>query len=233
MQKTVTLLLVEDETAIRDMLHFSLSNEFRLIDVENVEKAKTQTINQPPDLILLDWMLPGESGIEFIDWIKKQVDFRDVPIIMLTAKSKEENKIRGLMTGADDYITKPFSPDELTARIKTVLRRGPLLSPFHEIKYQDIVINTAKYQITVNKKHLVLSPIEYKMFHFFMEHPNKTYTRDQLITRIWGGNVYIDDRTVDVHIRRLRDKLKKYDRHHLIKTIRGAGYQFVTNHEEQ
>ena len=229
--KKITLLIIEDEAAIRDMLRFSLPNEFQLIDAEDVEKAK-QIVNQLPDLILLDWMLPGKSGIEFIEWIKKQFDFRDIPIIMLTAKAKEENKIKGLMTGADDYITKPFSPDELTARIKTVLRRGPLLSPSHEIKHQDIVINIAKHQITINKEFLILSPIAYKMFYFFMKHSNKTYTRDQLITYIWGENVYIDDRTVDVHIRRLRDKLKKHNRHHLIKTIRGTGYQFSINDEE-
>ncbi|WP_304986073.1 response regulator [Coxiella-like endosymbiont] len=231
--KKTTLLIIEDEGAIRDMIRFSLPTEFRLIDAEDVTKAKKQLTNQLPDLILLDWMLPGKNGIEFIEWIKKQADFQDIPIIMLTAKAEEENKVKGLMTGADDYITKPFSPDELTARIKTVLRRGPLLSLSHEIKHQNIVINTAKHQITSNKELLVLSPIEYKMLYFFMKHPNKTYTRDQLITYIWGGNVYLDDRTVDVHIRRLRNKLKKHDCHHLIKTIRGTGYQFTTNDAEK
>ncbi|WP_100623247.1 response regulator [Candidatus Coxiella mudrowiae] len=231
--KKTTLLIIEDEAAIRDMIRFSLLTEFGLIDAEDIIKAKKQLENQLPDLILLDWMLPGKSGIEFIEWIKKQADFRDIPIIMLTAKAEEENKVKGLMTGADDYITKPFSPDELTARIKTVLRRGPLLSPSQQIKYQNIVINTAKHQITINKELLVLSPIEYKMLYFFMKHPNKTYTRDQLITYIWGGNVYLDDRTVDVHILRLRNKLKKHDYHHLIKTIRGTGYQFATNDAEK
>ena len=230
--KKIILLIIEDEAAIRDMLRFSLPSEFRLIDAEDVVRAKKQIVNQLPDLILLDWMLPGKSGIEFIEWIKKQSDFQDIPIIMLTAKAKEENKIKGLMTGADDYITKPFSPDELIARIKTVLRRGPLLSPSHEIKHHGIIINIVKHQVTINKELLVLSPIAYKMLYFFMKHSNKTYTRDQLITYIWGGNVYIDDRTVDVHIRRLRDKLKKHNHHHLIKTIRGAGYQFATNDEE-
>ena len=227
--KKTTLLIIEDEAAIRDMVRFSLPNEFWLIDAEDIAKARKQLVNQLPDLILLDWMLPGKSGIEFIEWIKKQADFQDIPIIMLTAKAEEENKVKGLMTGTDDYITKPFSPDELTARIKTVLRRGPLLSPSHEIKHQDIVINTDKHQITINKEPLILSPLEYKMLYFFMKHPNKTYTRDQLITYIWGGNVYIDGHTINVHIHRLRDKLKKYDRHHLIKTIRETGYQFATN----
>ncbi|PMB54370.1 response regulator [Coxiella endosymbiont of Rhipicephalus microplus] len=226
--KKIILLIIEDEAAIRDMIRFSLPRELKLIDAEDVIKAKKHLENQIPDLILLDWMLPGTSGIEFIEWIKKQVDFQDIPIIMLTAKAEEENKVKGLMTGADDYITKPFSPDELTARIKTVLRRGPLVSPSQEIKYQNIVINTIKHQITINKKLLILSPIEYKMLYFFMKHPNKTYTRDQLITYIWGRNIYLNDRTVDVHIRRLRNKLKKYNYNHLIKTIRGTGYQFST-----
>ena len=226
--KKIILLIIEDEAAIRDMIRFSLPRELKLIDAEDVIKAKKHLENQIPDLILLDWMLPGTSGIEFIEWIKKQVDFQDIPIIMLTAKAEEKNKVKGLMTGADDYITKPFSPDELTARIKTVLRRGPLVSPSQEIKYQNIVINTIKHQITINKKLLILSPIEYKMLYFFMKHPNKTYTRDQLITYIWGRNIYLNDRTVDVHIRRLRNKLKKYNYNHLIKTIRGTGYQFST-----
>lgn len=224
--KKIILLIIEDEAAIRDMIRFSLPRELKLIDAEDVIKAKKHLENQLPDLILLDWMLPGTSGIEFIEWIKKQVDFQDIPIIMLTAKAEEENKVKGLMTGADDYITKPFSPDELTARIKTVLRRGPLVSPSQEIKYQNIVINTIKHQISINKELLILSPIEYKMIYFFMKHPNKTYTRDQLITYIWGRNIYLNDRTVDVHIRRLRNKLKKHNYNHLIKTIRGTGYQF-------
>lgn len=226
--KKIILLIIEDEAAIRDMIRFSLPRELKLIDAEDVIKAKKHLENQLPDLILLDWMLPGTSGIEFIEWIKKQVDFQDIPIIMLTAKAEEENKVKGLMTGADDYITKPFSPDELTARIKTVLRRGPLVSPSQEIKYQNIVINTIKHQISINKELLILSPIEYKMIYFFMKHPNKTYTRDQLITYIWGRNIYLNDRTVDVHIRRLRNKLKKHNYNHLIKTIRGTGYQFST-----
>ena len=224
--RKIVLLIIEDETAIRDMICFSLPDEFELIDVENTEKAIEQLATQIPDLILLDWMLPGKSGIEFIEWIKQKEIWQDIPIILLTAKAKEENKVKGLMIGADDYITKPFSPDELTARVKAILRRGPLLCSNQEIKTSGITINTTRHTVTIKNKSITLSPTEYKMLHFFMSHPNKTYSRDQLITYIWGSNVYIDDRTVDVQVRRLRDKLKKYHHHDLIKTIRGAGYQF-------
>ena len=228
-KRKITLLIIEDETAIRDMIHFSLPNEFESIDAEDVNKAMRRLSDRFPQLILLDWMLPGKNGIEFIKWIKQKEDLQDIPIIMLTSKAEEENKIKGLMIGADDYITKPFSPDELIARIRVVLRRGLLVSPSHEIKCGNIIMNTAKHIVTVQNETVALSPTEYKTLYFFMEHPDKTYTRDQLITYIWGGNEYIDDRTVDVQIRRLRNKLKKYNHHHLIKTIRGAGYQFSTH----
>ncbi|QTS84024.1 response regulator [Coxiella endosymbiont of Amblyomma nuttalli] len=228
-KRKITILVIEDETAIRDMIRFSLPDEFELTDAEDVSKAIQRLSDRFPQLILLDWMLPGKNGIEFIKWIRKKEELQDIPIIMLTAKAEEENKIKGLITGADDYITKPFSPDELIARIRAVLRRGLLISLSHEIKYGNIVINTAKNIVTIQNKTVALSPTEYKTLHFFMKRPDKTYTRDQLITYIWGANKYIDDRTVDVQIRRLRNKLKKYDHHHLIKTIRGTGYQFSTH----
>ena len=228
----INLLIIEDETAIRDMIRFSLpSDEFTLTDAEDTSKAIRQLADRIPDLILLDWMLPGKNGIEFIQWIKQKENFCNIPIIMLTAKAEEENKVKGLMTGADDYITKPFSPDELIARIKVVLRRGPLISPTNEVKYRDIILNVAQHRIKIKDNIVNLSPIEYKMLNFFMRHPNKTYTRDQLITHVWGGNIYIDERTVDVQVRRLRDKLKQYNHQDLIKTIRGAGYQFSENNE--
>lgn len=232
MSRLINLLIIEDEQAIRDMLRFALSEkEFNLIEAEDAAKAIQTLTNQTPDLILLDWMLPGKSGIEFIKWIKQQEYLASTPIIMLTAKAEEENKVMGLMSGADDYITKPFSPDELIARIKTVLRRGLLVSPNNEIKFSDIVINVAKHEVKIKDKILSLSPIEYKMLHFFICHPNKTYSRDQLLTYIWGQQVYNDDRTVDVQIRRLRDKLREHNQEHIIKTIRGTGYQCSESHE--
>lgn len=224
----IKLLMVEDEQGIRDMIRFSLlEDEFDIVDAENSAQAMQYLADQVPDLILVDWMLPGKTGVEFIQWVKQQETLCDVPMIMLTAKAEEEYKIKGLMIGADDYITKPFSPNELIARIKAVLRRGLIASPGNEVKCRDLVLNAGKSHVRVKNETIDLSPIEYKMLHFFMKHPNKTYTRDQLITHIWGGNVYIDDRTVDTQIRRLRDKLRKHKHEDLIKTIRGSGYQFV------
>lgn len=223
------ILVIEDETAIRDMIRFSMQDEFILINAENTIIAKKELATNVPDLILLDWMLPGESGISFINWIKQQNHLRDIPIIMLTAKAEEENKVRGLMTGADDYITKPFSPTELLARIKAVLRRGPLISPSNKITAHEITLNIATNQVIISGEVVQLTPIEYKMLLFFMRHPNRTYTREQLIKHIWGQTTYIDDRTVDAQVRRLRDKLKQYKQQDLIKTIRGTGYQFSSN----
>jgi two-component system, OmpR family, phosphate regulon response regulator PhoB len=225
--KKITLLVVEDEIDIRHMIRFSFpAAEFELIDAESVKQAIQALSETTPDLILLDWMLPDQSGIEFIQWIKKQAAFKNLPIIMLTAKAEEENKIKGLTVGADDYVVKPFSPKELIARIKTVLRRGVIVSPEHNIKHQALTLNTENSQVTIAGEMLSLTPIEYKLLHLLMKHPNKTFHRDQLISLVWGASTYIDDRTVDVHIRRLRDKLKQHNYDHIIKTIRGTGYQF-------
>jgi len=232
--KKISILLVEDESAIRDMLRFSFSPaEFDLKDAESVAQAKKALAEKIPDIMILDWMLPDKSGIDFLKWMRQQELYKDIPVIMLTAKAEEENKIKGLISGADDYVTKPFSPDELIARIKTVLRRGPLVSTGGEIRIGELSVNINEYKVTVGNEPLQLTPIEYKMLHFFMTHPNKTYTRDHLITHIRGGNVYIDDRTVDVQVRRLRDKLKPYKLHTWIKTVRGAGYYFSKDDDEK
>lgn len=203
-----------------------------MFDAEDINSAMSFLADQLPDLILLDWMLPGKSGVDFIRWLKKQNNIKDVPIIMLTAKAEEESKVKALMTGADDYITKPFSPQELIARIKVVLRRGILVSPDNEIKFKKMVLNVDKHWVKITGKKLLLTPIEYKILYFFIKHPGKTYTRDQLITLVWGGDVFIDDRTVDVQMRRLREKLKKFDYHKFIRTVRGTGYQFSEDEDE-
>lgn len=232
--KKVSLLLVEDESAIRDMLHFSFSSsEFDISDAENIAQAKKSLANKIPHIIILDWMLPDKSGIDFLKWMRQQELFKNIPVIMLTAKAEEENKIKGLISGADDYVTKPFSPDELIARIKAILRRGPLVSPAGEIRIGDLCLNTNECKVMVNKHLLSLTPIEYKMLLFFVTHPNKTFSRDHLITHIRGGNVYIDDRTVDVQVRRLRDKLKPFNLHQWIKTVRGTGYYFSKDDDEK
>lgn len=228
----INLLLIEDESAIRDMIRFSLpENEFNLLDAESTRQANRMLSNYKVDLVLLDWMLPGGSGIDFIKWMKQQDLYQNIPIIMLTAKAEEENKIKGLMTGADDYITKPFSPKELNARIKAVLRRGILVQPSNEITFKNLVVNLNTSEIKVGDQELSLTPVEFKMLVFFLKNPNKTYNRNQLMNHIWGVGVFILDRTVDVQIRRLRDKLKKYDMHDFIKTIRGMGYKSEINPE--
>lgn len=232
--KKLTLLVVEDEEAIRDMLRFSLPNsEFNIIDAEDTSKATKILLQHVPDLIILDWMLPDMSGIEFIKQIRKQEMIRDIPIILLTAKAEEDNKIMGLMAGADDYITKPFSPNELAARIRTVLRRGLIKSPSDEIKIAEMCINTNKYSVTIGLTLLNLTPIEYKLLLFFVRHQDKIYTRDQLIDHIWGRSAYIDERTIDVQIKRLRAKLKPFGYHHYIKTVRSAGYIFTRNDHDK
>lgn len=223
----LTLLVIEDEEAIRDMLRFSLPHqEFHLIDAENTSNAMDILSNTLPDLIILDWMLPDMNGIDFIKRIRKLDRIKDIPIIMLTARAEEENKIMGLVSGADDYITKPFSPNELAARIRTVLRRGVIKSPSGELIVDDICMNTNKATVTIGGATLNLTPIEYKLLHFFMIHPDKVYTRDQLMDYVWGTSTHVDERTIDVQIKRLRSKLKPYGYHQRIKTIRSAGYIF-------
>lgn len=232
--KKITLLLVEDEEAIRDMLRFSLPTaEFNFLAAENATEATRLLADQTPHVIVLDWMLPGKSGIDFIKWIRRQEALQNIPIIMLTAKAEEENKIKALLTGADDYVTKPFSPAELIARIRAILRRGPLLAATGEIRINDLLLKVEQCRAYSGNTLLALTPIEYKMLHFFMTHPNKTYSRDQLITHIWGSNVYLDDRTIDVQIRRLRAKLKPSGHHQRIKTIRGVGYFFARDPDEK
>ncbi len=232
--KKITLLVVEDEEAIRDLLRFSLpANEFILRDAETISQAMRSLSDHIPDLIILDWMLPDKSGIELIKWIKHKETLKDIPIIMLTAKAEEAQKVQGLMAGADDYVTKPFSTLELTARIKAVLRRGLLASPENEVSIGSLTINTVKHTVLVGNQSLKLMPLEYKLLYFFVTHPNKIYSRDHLLTHVWGGDVYIEDRTVDVLIRRVRSKLKPYNLHTMIKTIRSSGYIFSPEKDEK
>ncbi len=220
------ILMVEDEAAIRDMLRFSLSSAgFSVADAASAKEALCFLKNQQPSLILVDWMLPEQSGVEFIKGLKKNKDFRNIPIIMLTARAEEENKIKGLEVGADDYMTKPFSPKELIARIKTVLRRGVLYTPGNVLCLGPLKLDAEKHELTINDDLIDLTAMEFKLLEFFLTHQNKTYSRDRLMSKVWGYNAYIDERTVDVQVRRLRNKLKSYACDHLIKTIRGLGYQ--------
>lgn len=224
----IRILLIEDERAIRDMIRFSLDKkEFDLFDAEDIPQAKQKLAEQLPDIILLDWMLPKMSGLDFIQWLKSQKNLKDIPVIMLTAKAEEENKITGLTRGADDYVTKPFSPKELTARVKAILRRrGPIISPENYLEFKTLKINTLKSELTVDSIPVKLSPIEYKLLIYFLSMPNKTLSREQIIHKVWGMASNIDDRTVDAALKRLRTKLKKHGYEKIIKAVRGMGYQF-------
>lgn len=225
--KTKTILVVEDECAIRDMLQFALTPAgFDMMEAENVKAAEQRLAQRIPDLILLDWMLPGMNGIDFAKQLKRNKNTQHIPIIMLTARAEEENKIKGLEIGADDYITKPFSPRELIARMNSVLRRGLLISTDGIIEIKNLRLNVNAHQVHIDDELIEMNPMEYKLLHFFLTHQDRVYSREQLLNHIWGGENFIDERTVDVQIRRLRQRLKPHHYDICIKTIRGSGYQF-------
>lgn len=221
------LLVVEDETAIRDMVGFTLERAgFSWRGVSDVAEADQQLHEQSPDLIILDWMLPGISGVEFAKRIRRNTATRDIPIIMLTARSEEDDRIKGLDAGADDYICKPFSPRELIARVKAVLRRSSSAESEKILKVKGLYLDAASHRVTIENQTVDMGPTEFRLLHFFMTHPERVYSRSQLLDNVWGSNVYIEDRTVDVHIRRLRKVLADHGYDALIQTVRGAGYRF-------
>ena len=225
--KNQTILIIEDELPIRDMLRFALqTTEFELLEAENAQAAYRIIGEKLPDLILLDWMLPGESGISIAKRLKTDTTTQDIPLIMLTARADEENKVRALEIGADDYVVKPFSPRELLARIKAVLRRGPAATPEGIYQIKDLQVDSQAHRATLNNKILELSSLEFKLLKFFITHPNRTYSREQLLNHVWGMSSDVDDRTVDVTIRRLRKSLADENYAKLIQTVRGMGYRF-------
>jgi len=226
MPKT-NILVVEDEDAIRRMLMMVLDqagfSPVAAADAEEAQKVLDETF---PDLILLDWMLPGISGVEWARRLKKEPVFRELPIILLTARGEEEDKIKGLEIGADDYMTKPFSPKELVARIRAVLRRSGKLQDSSKITLGDLILDPEQHRLSIGDKQLEVSPTEFRLMQFFMTHPDKVYSRTQLLDQVWGRSVYIEERTIDVHIRRLRKILGEYGREELVQTVRGFGYRF-------
>lgn len=224
-----TVLIVDDEFAIRDMLRMALEMaDFRCIEAEDIQKAYTLIVDDRPDIVLLDWMLPGGSGIELLRRLKRDELTRELPVIMLTAKTTEDNVIQGLDVGADDYITKPFAPRELVARIKALLRRSAGNLEEDRIKVADLVLDASSRRIFIADQPLEMGPTEFNLLQFFMSHPERAYTRSQLLDRVWGANVYVEERTVDVHIRRLRKALQSAagDYSDMIQTVRGTGYRF-------
>ncbi len=226
---TARILVVEDEPAIQELLTFNLSQAGYLpLRALSVEQAENILHTHIPDLILLDWMLPGTSGIDYAKQLKVRATTKDIPIIMLTARSEEVDKLRGLAIGADDYITKPFSPRELNARIKAVLRRSSPQSVQDTIEVAGLVLDHKTHRVTGNGILITLGPMEYKLLHFFMSNPERVYTREQLLNSVWGSGVYVEDRTVDVQIRRLRNALQVSGHDGMLQTVRGTGYRFST-----
>lgn len=224
-----TILIVEDEDPIREMIGFALNSAgYEVQEAADVAQAQEVMAYGLPDLILLDWMLPGTSGIDYARRLKKQEHTQELPIIILTARAEEEDKITGLENGADDYITKPFSPRELIARIRAVLRRSSLPGEDAVLSANGLVLDTVSHRVSAGEAMVELGPTEYRLLEFFMSHPERVYSRSQLLDRVWGSNVYVEERTVDVHIRRLRRALEPHGRHELIQTVRGSGYRFST-----
>jgi two-component system, OmpR family, phosphate regulon response regulator PhoB len=221
------ILVVEDERPIREMVAFGLRRAgFEVVEAEDTREARARMADRRPDLVLIDWMLPDMSGLELTRAIKKDKDTRDVPVIMLTARAEEQDKVSGLEGGADDYVTKPFSPRELLARINAVLRRTTPSTPEEVVAAGGLRLDSAGHRVTVGEATVPLGPTEYRLLSFFMLHPERVYSRSQLLDRVWGGNVYVEERTVDVHIRRLRKALEGFDCDKFIQTVRGAGYRF-------
>ena len=223
------ILIVEDEPAIREMLGYTLMKEGYICEeVADAETARTVLQKERPDLILLDWMLPGVSGLDFARRLKNDTDTRDIPIIMLTAKGEETDKVRGLDTGVDDYVTKPFSTRELTARLRAVLRRYTGDEECGTIEIGGLSMDPTTYRVTAGDQDIEISPTEFKLLHFFITHPERVYSRAQLLDQVWGQNVYVEERTVDVHIRRLRKTLESFGYDRFIQTVRSVGYRFST-----
>ena len=223
------VLVVDDESGIRDMLRLSLETAgFECLEAGNIADAYEKIVHHTPDIVLLDWMLPGGTGIELLRRLKKEAATQQVPVIMLTAKAHEDNVIQGLEVGADDYITKPFAPKELIARMRALLRRTVNDDLGSELRVGKLVIEIDSHRVILDGNVLEMGPTEFKLLQFFMANPDRAYSRAQLLDHIWGVNVYVEERTVDVHIRRLRKALETgapaYS--NLIQTVRGLGYRF-------
>jgi len=224
-----TILLVDDEMAIRTMLCVALEAAgYNVLQAENAQQAHAVIIDRSPDLVLLDWMMPGTTGLELLRRLKRDELTEKIPVIMLTAKAEEDSKISGLDAGADDYIAKPFSPRELISRVKAVLRRigrDELKAP---ICVGEMVFDPVGHRVTIANDPIDLGPTEYRLLQFFLTHQERVYSRDQILDYVWGGNVYLDERTVDVHIRRLRKAISVAGHENYVQTVRGAGYRFST-----
>ncbi|MDE9484257.1 phosphate regulon transcriptional regulator PhoB [Xenorhabdus bovienii] len=225
------ILVVEDEVPIREMVCFVLEqNGYQAVEAEDYDMAIGRLSEPYPDLVLLDWMLPGGSGIQLIKQMKRDNNTKTIPVIMVTARAEEEDRVRGLDIGADDYITKPFSPKELVARVKAVLRRISPMEVDEVIDMDGLTLDPSSHRVSSQGQNVEMGPTEFKLLHFFMTHPERVYSREQLLDYVWGTNVYVEDRTVDVHIRRLRKALEVGKHDKMVQTVRGTGYRFSTRY---
>ncbi len=222
-----TILIVDDEQAVRHMLAFMLRREgYGVLEAADASGARAMIADHRPDLVLLDWMMPGVTGVELTRSLRKDSFAREIPIIMLTARTEEEDKIRGLNVGSDDYVTKPFSTRELLARIRAVLRRATDEGRLETIEIGGLCLDFTGHRVSAHGSPINLGPTEFRLLHFFMTHAERVYSRSQLLDQIWGPSVYVEERTVDVHIRRLRKALADHRVEHLVQTVRGSGYRF-------
>ena len=224
-----TILVVDDETSIREMLVISLESAgYNVLQAENAKTAHSLVLDKHPDLILLDWMMPVTTGLELLRRLKRDEMTDHIPVIMLTAKAEESSKISGLDSGADDYIAKPFSPRELLSRIKAILRRVSREELNDTIVVGDLEFDPLEHRISIAGNLINLAPTEFRLLQFFLTHQERVYSRDQILDYVWGKNVYLDERTVDVHIRRLRKAISVAGHDEYVQTVRGAGYRFST-----
>jgi len=221
------ILVVEDEQPIRDLIAFGLRRAGCDVALaEHCQAALASIGDRRPDLVLVDWMLPDMSGLELVRQLRRDSNTRDIPIMMLTARAEEADRVAGLDNGADDYLTKPFSARELLARIQAILRRSAPAGDADRVNVEGLTLDQAGHRVVAEGKTVPLGPTEYRLLAFLMTHPDRVYSRGQLLDRVWGGNVYVEERTVDVHIRRLRKSLEPSGFDRFVQTVRGAGYRF-------
>jgi two-component system phosphate regulon response regulator PhoB len=222
-----TILIVEDEPDIQELVAYNVQRAgHRPLRAGSAEEAQDVVRAELPDCIVLDWMLPGMSGIDFARWLRGNKRTAIVPIIMLTVRGDEAHKLAGLEAGADDYMTKPFSPRELNARVKAILRRRAPQMTDDSVEMEELRLDPASHRVTADGKPVTLGPTEYKLLHFFMTHPDRVYTRTQILDAVWGDHVFLEERTIDVHIRRLRKALAPTGHDRLVQTVRSTGYRF-------
>ena len=224
-----TVLIVDDEAAIREMVSLALEKaKFNVLEASDSQEGHAIIIDSQPDAVLLDWMMPGTTGLELLRRLRRDPLTEKIPVILLTAKTSEDSKITGLDSGADDFISKPFSPKELVSRIRAVIRRSTVTEPSEPIKVGEMLFDPESHRVSICNEPVDIGPTEYRMLQFFLTHQERVYSRDQILDHVWGPNVYLDERTVDVHIRRLRKAISVAGHEKYVQTVRGAGYRFST-----